>query len=204
MTSSLRPRTAASRSGLKQLISPSNPSGYAIANRQHRPERSDLAARSPDIDEAISNTGQLGRIGDGEAEVVEPAPFEHRRTEPVLRRVVTRHLEHVQHRVAGKHDGMTAMMVTRAEYECRVGPHLWKCALTDAGSRSERRFSPLRPVCRLPSTSRVDLPSHARASCTTRSRRRFRSLCLCPSLQTSVDAKLAENHKNCERDESKK
>ena len=102
------------------------PVGITITNRQHRPERSDLAARSPDIDEAISNTGQFARVGNGEAEVVEPAPFEHRRTEPVLCRFVTRHLEDVQHRVAGKHDGVTTVVVTGADYKCRVEPdHLF-------------------------------------------------------------------------------
>lgn len=89
-----------------------------VAEGEHPAERTGVPAGRADGHEPAAYRGQPGLVANGEAQVVEAAPAEHRRAGS--RRGVVGGLEHVQHHLAREHDRLTVVPGPRAEDQHRV------------------------------------------------------------------------------------
>ena len=89
------------------------------ANGEHGAESPYAPARRSHREQAVAEREQGTLVSDGEPDVVEPPPLEHRRGEAVGCGIVPDDLEQLQHDVSRHHDGLAGVAGAGAEDDGR-------------------------------------------------------------------------------------
>ena len=106
--------------GVEAVDLPLEPVRIEVADREHRVPAGGCRRSTRRRRGAGTDLGQRRDVGNRPAEVVEPAPPEHRRPGPRWRRVVADHLEHMEHGVAGEDRGLAPMARSSGPHQGRV------------------------------------------------------------------------------------